>query len=348
MAKENMKFHMQNIYNNYVELFNSKSSEKEKLDHLNKIEKYILSSSFDKMIDSPILNPIKSSLKQSFKEIKSAHINGEKKYSEYRAKKLIALCISCHSQLPSKSFKPLNQKRLGRLKSVTDKYNMALLFRDYKLANSILEDRIFSEVDQKEKPYKLQLDLDKIVDNYLTHLQDRKGLEKFLNKINLNFKKNKELLTYIYDFQLSLKKWNNEEIENIKESNLKMLIKKYLVPLEDDLSSIYFIAANERVTTSILKGMLTEYLLLYPDRDFTPEALYWRALLEKQHDSIDFYSLADLYNTECILRYSKSKFAKKCYQNLERSTRDGFTGSSGTNIPKEVKKSLENLKRHLN
>jgi len=339
---------MQNIYNNYIELFNSKTTNKEKSEHLNKMEKYILSSSFDKMIDSPLLNPIKSSLKQSFKEIKSSHNSGEVKYSNYRAKKLISLCISCHSQLPAREFKPLNRKRLGKLADITDQYNMALLYRDYNLANSILEKRIFEKKDNKKLAYKVELDINEVLDNYLTHLKDRKGLEKFLKKMNIEFKKNKELQSYIFDFEVALKKWDKEKIDDSSEKNLKKLITKYLVPIEDDLKSIYFVEADNRVTTSIIKGMLSEYLLLYPDKEFTAQALYWRALLEKQHDNLDFYSLADLYNTECVLSYSKSPFAKKCYENLEKSIRDGFTGSSGTHIPDEVKSSLKDLKRHLN
>jgi hypothetical protein len=45
------------------------------------------------------------------------------------------------------------------------------------------------------------------------------------------------------------------------------------------------------------------------------------------------------------VRYPREAIAKKCFKEYEEETILGYTGSSGTNVPGEVRRDLNSLKK---
>jgi hypothetical protein len=94
----------------------------------------------------------------------------------------------------------------------------------------------------------------------------------------------------------------------------------------------------------ILSGILFEYLSTHEDSSFTPEVLYWLGRVDRTLNNTFFYSLADMYLKECILKYSQSKVAEKCYNEYELNMVLAYSGSGGTNLPYDVQQELASLK----
>jgi hypothetical protein len=340
-SKENMKFHMQNIFTSYVELFKGDIPKSKKKKNLHNLEKYLLSSKVDKLIDSPVMTPIRKTIKESFLEIKLAHKKGEDNYVDYRVKNLISTCIACHSQLPSKFFKSVKARAAYKDLSFVDQFNMAKLLRDYQMASQLLLSEIQKDLSRVRYFRDIEKNLDILVGIHLTHLNDKDLLIKEIKKLSLNTSFSILISQYTENIQKQLKKWEGINLDN---TNVFNLIKKYLKPIESELVDLQIVKNDYLVTTSTMKATLSQYILTSFDTKKLPEALYWRGLIESEYTSLDLYSLGELYHTECILRFPKSRFAKKCYQSLEKSIMYGFTGSSGTHIPQTTKKELKKLR----
>ena len=117
---------MQNIFTSYVELFKSDISQSKKKKNIHNLEKYLLSPKVDKLINSPVMTPIKNVIRESLNEIKVAHEKGDDEYVNYRVKNLISTCIACHSHLPAKSFKAVKNK--GAYKNLT--FSISLIWQN--------------------------------------------------------------------------------------------------------------------------------------------------------------------------------------------------------------------------
>jgi hypothetical protein len=218
---------------------------------------------------------------------------------------------------------------------------MAKLLRDYDMATQLLITEINKDISHGKGFRKIEEKLDTLVEIYLSHLDDKKTLILELKKLSINSNYSLLISNYTDNISKQLKKWNSIDLNN---TNTFTLIKKYLRPIETQLTELQYKNNEYIVTTAIMKSVLSQYILTSFDTKKLPEALYWKGLVESDYSSLDLYSLSELYHTECILKFPKSPFAKKCYKSLEDSIKYGFTGSSGTHIPKETIKELKKLK----
>jgi hypothetical protein len=332
---------MQNIFTSYIELFKGDISQSKKQKNLYNLEKYLLSSKVDKLIDSPLMTPIRKTIKESFVEIKDAHKKGENEYVDDRVKNLISACIACHSQLPSKAFKSVKARSAYKDLNFFDQFNMAKLLRDYDKASQLLVAEINKDIQQVKGFQKIEEKLDSLVEIHLGHMDNSEGLLKELRKLSINSNYALLISNYTDNIVKQLAEWKKIDLNNTDEFDL---IKKYLKPIETELSELQYKNNSFIVSTSIMKSVLAQYILTSFDTKKLPEALYWRGLIENEYSSLDLYSLGELYHTECILKFPKSSFAKKCYKRLEDSIKFGFTGSSGTHIPKATLNELKKLK----
>ena len=121
--------------------------------------------------------------------------------------------------------------------------------------------------------------------------------------------------------------------------------KKHLEKM--NLKNENFFQGGEDVTLLISSGVLLNYLVENSVSSLAPQILYWMSIAENRMGKNYFFSLSDLYLKDCIKKYPKSLYAKKCYSEYADSIEEGYTGSSGTNIPSEEKNELIKLKNLL-
>lgn len=96
-----------------------------------------------------------------------------------------------------------------------------------------------------------------------------------------------------------------------------------------------------------MRGLLHEYVQSHPADPRMPDLLYWLAIADRVLDYNFYYSLADLYLKECIVRYPDTDAAERCYDEFERYVEFAYSGSSGEHVPAEVRDDLARLREIL-
>lgn len=103
---------------------------------------------------------------------------------------------------------------------------------------------------------------------------------------------------------------------------------------------------EDEVFFLVMKKNLLNLMSELKNKDL-PEAYYWMALSERAVGYDIYFSLADSFLVTCIENWPKLPIAKKCFKEYESFTEFAYSGSSGTNIPQDVKQELEGLRAKL-
>ena len=82
--------------------------------------------------------------------------------------------------------------------------------------------------------------------------------------------------------------------------------------------------------------------------DLKPWILYYSALVEKDYRVSMFDMTVDRYLRECIEIYSQNPASKKCLNLYKEIKTLEFTGSRGTDIPKDVQKQFKKYEKMVN
>jgi len=128
----------------------------------------------------------------------------------------------------------------------------------------------------------------------------------------------------------------------IKENNLatgRLLYKKGLAIMHSPLDwsgLAYFAAAS---------GVLHNYIDNTIDNNLSSEAFFYLGKTEELLGFEFWSSQSEIYYEAAIRTDPGSEFASKAYYRLEELVIHGYTGSSGTNIPRHVKAALRNLQK---
>lgn len=328
--------------------------------HLSTMKNAFSKAQHIKTFNLPGFNPSYVQVKQHLKETLDAFELGQPDFARVRLRATGALCMTCHTQL-----KP-NGGRIGQINLIsrtdfTSDYDYAeflFLIRNYEKAQRYYEREI-------EVVIKKTQELEKITKKLNTTYRGRRiedSLEKILTihtKVNYNPSKVISLLEKykghknipnnskrrISEWVNSLKKWKGvKNIQLKRENQLDKFLNKYVSQFESDVS---LHNGNHEVTLLIASGVLYKHLLKKPNGETGAKLLYWISKIDHMLSNTYLYSLSELYLKRCITEYSKSPWAKKCYNSYEDQISLGYTGSSGKFIPEDEQKELKRLKSFL-
>jgi hypothetical protein len=301
----------------------------------------------------PSLDTINTHIQETIDSLQSKN----KVFAQARLKAMTALCVSCHSQLSnniSKNAIVSSGSNIGRDRFDSDfgYANFLYLVRRFPDSVKYFEMAMKNNIEKNQKAPTGMLSDDKVVNGELytslrrvlsiytkINFEPTKAIA-FLNK----YKNNKSISKFTKaDIDLwikSLEPW--KKFDAGKVVNVSEFIKKNLTVLESSKEKVN--SGDHDITLLISSGILSKYLSDTPSSDLTPEVLYWLAVAERRLSTTYFFSLSDIYLKECVTQYSKSEYAKKCYQEYEDNIIFGYSGSSGTDLPPEEKRELEKLK----
>lgn len=147
----------------------------------------------------------------------------------------------------------------------------------------------------------------------------------------------------LQSWEVSLVRW--KEFSPAEVKSIDGFITKYLTPLEEIKEQTG--DGDNDIPLLVAAGVLSKYLNDHPTTKSAPQILYWLSVAEKRLGGTYFFTLSELYLKDCVTLYSKSPFAKKCYNLYEENVEFGYTGSGGIDIPPEEKRELARLKNYL-
>lgn len=141
----------------------------------------------------------------------------------------------------------------------------------------------------------------------------------------------------------SVRDWSKEPKQPLKstddvmkkaESLILLAQKNQEFPLDHSQDILYFRASS-----------LLHDLLSSPDRsaELTAKTLYWAGMASEATRDMNFWTLHETYYEQCIRVQPHTKQAELCFKKLKESITIGYSGSSGTQIPPDVKRRLETL-----
>jgi hypothetical protein len=352
----------------------TKNSMNEFLQHLTKLKKYLVS---DEAFQNPKnTSEISSELKafseavtktkhdpvliqENFKfsrEILEDHIAetervfrlGKKSYARWMLGSTLGLCMSCHTQMPTPGFSFDAFTNSKFFTSDFDQAEFLFAIKDFDKAATIYRRIVANFPTNNISSQQLEKCVRRPLIYRLRVRRDRQGAKNLINEF-LNNKKLPEFVERdlkVWNEQLT--KWEKRKLPNPASASsreIKQFAEKNL-SLEANESSMDSLEPKF-ISNYIVSGILYEYLQKHPGSDATPDVLYWLAVVDREISHSFFYSLADMYLKECMLRFPQSPIAIRCYKEYESQMIFGYSGSGGTNLPGPVAQDLKNLKAYV-
>jgi|GEM_PF-1145596 hypothetical protein len=322
----------------FVDPKNSKEIEA----HLRKFSDLAKTASHDRTLGQENFKFSRLVLQQQIVEVERAFRLGNKSYARWQLGTTVGVCMNCHTQMPTRSARFGEFGNTQLFSSDFDRAEFLFTIKAFDQALPIYQKLLQSSATPAaQKETALQRELvyyvrvkespEQALSLLRTQGQD-KSLPEYLKKNIAAWMT--ELAALSKEKKLDPKKTSGKEISAYAQKHLQKWNK------EMDQASEPKLINDLRVS-----GVLYQYLQSHPSSQETPEVLYWLALSERPLSHQFFYSLSDLFLLECMIKYPQAAVAEKCYQEYETQTVSGYTGSSGTHLPKEVREELNRLKK---
>lgn len=285
---------------------------------------------------------IKNQLAHARAAVKHDNFN----YAKNILKDITTVCASCHTQdqknrtlfpnIGRKSFE--NDLQYAEFNYITRQYDTAIDYYNRHLNNvskieeaellSIMKQFITINIQIFYRPEQASQLLNQLK-NYQLHTKfTRKSLNEWLAGIR-ELQKNTNAKETIKDFE-----------------KLKLEVHRILGDLHEP-GSAQFPNKQERIARLWLRGSLYHYLNSKPDKEEVPMILYWLAIVDRSINFSIYYSLADMYLKECMLRYARHPYAGKCFEEYKENIILSYSGSRGTDIPEDIQQELKALQLRI-
>lgn len=284
------------------------------------------------------------------KQLKEAEIVyrvGSKDYSLWMLRSTLGTCMSCHTQLPSSStkFEFMNKEKF--LTRPFDEAEFLFIVRNFDKASPVYED-LLSTYPQKDSSVEhVEQALSRLTYYYVRVKRDLDGFLLVLNKGLKNEKLPNFLKERMQGLQAATKNIKSQPYPEFTEKQAQELRRFVEKNLKKELAGDFDLTPERDISYLRISSVLYKYLDQYPQTKLKPEILYWLSFCERRYQEKAFYSLPELYLKQCLQEYPKSKIAPSCLKEYTQLIEIAYTGSSGTHIPSDIEKELEDFRRQI-
>ncbi len=299
----------------------------------------------DPIISGDLFAPSYALINENILDSQKAFKAGHKDYAHWRLREITTHCLDCHTRMPESHASSFQNGELTIDQSkFSDSYNLGLaqlIVRRYTDAKTSfirdIDEKLIKKIYSKlDLPFKQLLLID-------TKIQSNPGnilavINEYINKKDLPASQKMILNSW----KVRLTHWSDPKrlkaIENDKD--LQTFISNELEPLKKNGAP----DDGNEVDLLMTSGRLSHYLFENTSTQLKPEISYWMGWTEKYLKRDNFFGSGDSFLKQCIRRYPSHPIAKMCFEEYQDSVEFDFTGSSGTDIPQDVKKELQELK----
>lgn len=329
--------------------------------HIEKLHSTFKKVSHRSSLQEPLYQSSVELIKTQLSEVTSQFNVGYKNMARIRLQNTLAVCASCHTQLPAdkvSSFS-LGIKKINKnnFESPFDYAEFLFLVRNFKEAQAQFQKSIDEDLIKIKELKKISSSPVESYSFKSLHESFRKVFQ-ILIKIQANpngakefikrYSTHKDLPILIkselvqWDEQLSLlvKKGSL----NIKsEDDVSVFIQQYLFDFEkqglpEDGYEMILLYAS---------GALSRYLHSKPDSIHSPIILFWMGVISHRLNLNLFFDWGEIYLVSCMNKFPKDPVAKKCLKEFENQITFSFTGSGGTDIPRHKLEELSRYKKMI-
>lgn len=277
-------------------------------------------------------------IRKHISEIQKAVSHREMTHAQSMLRATASICTSCHTQdrkqrtlfkgFPRKNFS--SDYEFAEFNFITRNYGPALEYYN----------KYFTELKTNQSE-QFQL---KALHNILTvyaQVYNTPGkaaqvLKSYLDDKTISTYAHKQIESWIEG--LAILEKENSNSDKMEFPKIERYVDEFLNPNVGPFRTEYHVW---------LRGLLFRYLDNNPKSAHTPDILYWLSLTDRITSQSFYYSLGDLYLKQCILGYTDMPIAKKCFKEYEEYINFSYSGSLGTDIPDDVQKEMETLRRKV-
>ncbi len=269
---------------------------------------------------------------------------GEFEYARMRLNGMTSMCASCHTQTPEISPRsPLAAFTNFGANATFENAVFLFTIRQY--------DQALAQFDRLVRQYpKSGLSSAHIMDLYRSKLAifarvkrnpdaGIKNLKEDLKNSKLPVDAKQNIEFWIAGFS----KWK-EEAKNPESLTTPELVAYVARELPPTMNRKIAPSDPQLLNLLRLSGLLYERLFSASDADATQSLLYHLAQCERSLSPLNWYSLNEIYLKECVVRYPKQKYSKKCFEAYREGMEERF-GNKG--MPESIKDSIEALKKYI-
>jgi hypothetical protein len=244
--------------------------------------------------------------------------------------KVTSYCLECHTSLrQGPSFaRNENDELFTKTLPTEDRIELMIAFRQFEPAYNLALENLSEHHKDKNINYKADRVARLGLVLAVQYMKDYQKAKKIVEIIDLNPSLPEYLKRENQFLKRSLAKWTDRESLN-NLTQIRRLINSRISEI-DDMRAI-----------SALLSLLTGHL----KKDELGEALLLTGQSYEELNKISVMSLHENYYETCIRKTPGTKWAKICLSKYSDSIIMGYTGSAGTNIPKDVKSRLEELRK---
>lgn len=346
--KENMQLLLQDIKGLEKYLL----SEKEFSDPANKgqiskvlgnMSQHVGSMERDKELfkDNPALQINLKMLNQHMQETRDYFAKGNSSFAYIMARNSLQMCASCHS---STGRGPDLSSVFGeREASTVEEADFLFATRQYTNAEKAYRKLIGGYPKNGITRVQVQNALLNLAVYYARVRMDPEEATLYFRALSSKPELPKYLKDDLKTWATSFNRWSNERSKKVKGMDLLKAAKHLLA--KDDFS---LVESDRKFHVKRLRASaLLHQFLEEPagPSQAKGEALHLLGLIYSRINHNFFFRFGEMYLEACIREYPKTKIARGCYDSLEQITVEGFTGSSGVNIPTDEEEHLERLKK---
>jgi hypothetical protein len=269
---------------------------------------------------------------------------GNKHYAQNLLSEVVSICTSCHTQDDK-------QRTLFRGKG-REAFTSDFEFAEFNFLTRNYEAAIVYYDRYLKSPYALKPErliftsAKKLLTTYVQVLNDPdRGVAHFRKLVKgghltpLVEKNAKEWIKGLEELQTN----RASQVKDVTFDELDKYVHQYLGPLDSPGSAVVP-TKKQKVYHLWLQGLLYRYFSSNPPPETVPLLLYWLSINDRATNYSFYYSMADLYLKECMLKYTQHYMAKQCFDEYNEYITFSYSGSLGTEIPEEERRELKQLR----
>lgn len=291
----------------------------------------------------PALPFLATQFREDLERAYQSLLDGHAEYAKGVVRASVAYCIACHTRAPVGNQFPLMaafEKTIARA-SWVEKIEFQAASRQF---DSALEG-VKSQLKKKNSEVNA-MDLDRAVRVALAIAIRVKNdpelaadLARELEKSpSSNFAMKKAGSTWGRDIQ----EWKKEAaLKNASPDSLIIAARSLIKRAEEAEEPMGGHSEVRYLRASLL---MHDLLRQHPESKFAAEAMY---IIGSSYDALrdlGLWSLHETYYLACIEKVPGTELAQRCFKKYDQSVTLGFSGSSGINIPANVRKHLAQVK----
>lgn len=294
--------------------------------------------------DDPSLMFIAGRFSEDSKFAYMAVKRGQIDYAKNYLRTITSYCIACHTrhesgpQFPTFPLNPKTEKL-----NQSEKAELYIATRQFDKGLAEYQNLIKNEEFAKQQPFQWQKPLRRALAVAVRVKNDPKLAAEIIDSA-LGMKNLPEFQrANLVSWKSAVETWKKEpRMERYLESGIFSQLKKMMRAARggqtfrlDHSTEIEYLRAS---------SLAHDLLRIAKNPKIKAEALFSIGMANEVIENPMFWTMHDLWYEGCIRQLPHSSLAERCYQRLEESIYFGYSGSSGTHIPEEVQKLLQEMK----